>query len=62
MELKSAHKLKERIHDELCFQIYIIKTSVDPSKWNQELVKLYQSYVKEDKFKSRVNKKQDATA
>ena len=62
MEMKTALKYKERVHDELCYELLMIKTSVDQSKWNEELIKLYKTYVKEDKFKSRAGKKKDATS
>ena len=40
----------------------MIKTTMDQSKWNEQLIKLYKTYVKEDKFKSRNSKKKDATS
>ena len=35
---------------------------MDQSRWNEEFVKLYKGYVKEDKFRVHGSKKQDATS
>jgi hypothetical protein len=55
-------KNKERIHDELCYDIFNIVNTIDQKEWASPFLKVYQSYIREDKFKSRQNKKKDATS
>jgi hypothetical protein len=50
------------VHDELCSEIFMIINTIDPKEWNSNFVKIYQAYIKEDKFKSRQSKKKDDTS
>jgi hypothetical protein len=48
------------MHDELCSEIFAIVNTVDPNEWNPAIIKIYQSYIKEDKFKTRtINKNKE---
>ncbi len=46
----------------MCYQIFNIVTTIDQKEWVSHFLKVYQSYIREDKFKSRQNKKKDATS
>ena len=35
---------------------------MDPQDWNNEFIKIYQNHIKEERHKSRVNKKKDDTS
>lgn len=61
-DTKATLKQKERIHDELCFEIFMIINTVDQKEWNNSFVKIYQSYIKEDKFRHRQVRKKDHTS
>jgi hypothetical protein len=37
----------------------MLVNTVDPKDWNGELIKIYQNYIKEDKYQSRKSKKKD---
>lgn len=58
-ELRVSAKQWERVHDELCYEIFVVVNTLDPKEWNPALVKIYQSYIKEDRHKSKRNKKKD---
>ena len=40
----------------------MIINTIDPKDWNDSFIKIYQSYIKEEKFKSRQSKKKDDTS
>lgn len=40
----------------------MVINTVDPKDWNAEFVKIYQTYIKEDKHKDRQKKKKDDTS
>jgi hypothetical protein len=40
----------------------MIINTIDPKDWNAAFIKIYQSYIKEEKFKSRQAKKKDDTS
>lgn len=61
-ELKNTAKLKDRQHEELCYELFILVNNVDPKEWNVGLVKLYQTYAQEEKHKSKTQKKNDNTS
>lgn len=61
-ELKNSYKLKDRLHEELCYQLFVLVNNEDPKQWNAGLVKLYQTYAQEEKQKSKTTKKNDNTS
>lgn len=40
----------------------MIINTVDQKEWNSSFVKVYQSYIKQDKFKHRQTRKKDNTS
>ena len=60
--MKIQLKYKERVHDELCSEIFLVINTVDPQDWNGEFIKIYQNHIKEDKHKHKTNKKKDDTS
>lgn len=40
----------------------MIINTVDPKDWNSSFIKIYQSYIKEDKHEAKRNKKKDDTS
>ena len=57
-----ALKLKERVFDQLCSQLFMIVNTVDDKDWNENIIKIYKTFIKEDKFKARQVKKKDQSA
>lgn len=57
-----ALKLKERVHSELCFEIFNIINTIDPKEWNEHFIKIYKAYIKEEKFRSKQTRKKDDTS
>ena len=57
-----ALKLKERVFDQLCSQLFMIVNTVDAKDWNENIIKIYKTFIKEDKFKARQVKKKDQSA
>ncbi len=47
------------MHDELCWELFMIVNTLDQKEWNTRLVQIYQAYIKEDKFKNRQTRKKD---
>lgn len=45
-EMRMALKLKERIHSELCFEIFNIINTIDAKEWNEHFIKIYKTFIK----------------
>ncbi len=40
----------------------MIINTIDQKEWNNSFIKIYQSYIKEEKFKNRQTRKKDHTS
>lgn len=60
MGFKLKNKIK--VHDEMSGEIFSIVNQMDPKEWPAALIKLYQTYIKEDHFKNMKKKTQDDTS
>ena len=38
-----AIKLKDRIFDQLCSELFMIVNTVDPKEWNEHIIKIYKN-------------------
>jgi len=62
VEMKTQLKSKERVHNDLCSEIFYIVNNTDSKEWNSSLVRIYKNYINEDKAKTKVQKKEDSTS
>ncbi len=60
--MKTQLKSKERVHNDLCSEIFYIVNNTDSKEWNSSLVRIYKNYINEDKAKTKVQKKEDSTS
>jgi len=62
VEMKTQLKSKERVHNDLCSEIFYIVNNTDSKEWNSSLVRIYKNYINEDKAKTKIQKKEDSTS
>ena len=60
--MKTQLKSKERVHNDLCSEIFYIVNNTDSKEWNSSLVRIYKNYINEDKAKTKIQKKEDSTS
>lgn len=60
--MRIALKHRQRVHDDLCSELYNIVNATDAKDWNTNIVRLYQTYVQDDKHNNALNQQPDDTA
>jgi hypothetical protein len=60
-DLRITLKHRQRTHDDLCSEIYTLVNNTDAKDWNDEIVRLYQAYIRQDRHDNKGKQSDDTS-